>query len=110
MQSYIDKLKAEAAAEQARLEKAKPNKRTGDSRIVCDKSLVQQIEELMSSLPPAERQRRWTMAEFVARLSGRYSVRPHPMQVGEALRALGWVQTRDWTAEGAGRRFWYHKN
>ena len=106
MKSYIDKLKAEAAAERTRLEQSKVSKR-GDNRVVCDKPLIQQTEELMAALPPAEWQRRWTMAEFVARLSGRYSARPHPMRVGEALRALGWVQKRDWTNEGGGgRRFW----
>ena len=58
MQSYIDKLKAETTAEQARLEQAKLSKRTDDSRVVCDKPLTEQIEELMRSLPPAERQRK----------------------------------------------------
>ncbi len=107
MQGYIDKLKAEAAAEQDRLEREKLNKRLGgDCRVLCDKPLTEQIEELMRSLPPAERQRRWTMAEFVARLSGRYAARPHPMRIGEALRTLGWKQRRDWTNAGGGRRYW----
>ena len=105
MKSYIDKLKAEAAAERERLERLKVSRR-GDSRVVCDKPLTEQVKELMLSLPPSERQRRWTMAEFVARLSGRYSARPHPMRVGEALGALGWQQRRDWTNEGGGRRYW----
>ena len=60
----------------------------------------------MISFALAEQQRRWTMAEFVARLSGRHSARPHPMQVGQALRALSWTQARDWTNEGGGRRYW----
>jgi len=106
MKSYIDKLKAEAAAERSRLERSKVSKR-GDSRVVCDKPLTEQIESLMATLPPAERQRRFTMDELCSRLSGRYSVRPHPMRVGEALRALGWQQRRDWTNEGGGRRYWF---
>ena len=106
MQAYLDKLRAAADAERERHEQRKVSKLKTDSRVVCDKSLTQQIEELMRSLPPAERQRRWTMAEFVARLSGRYSARPHPMQVGAALRALGWIQKRDWTNDGGGWRYW----
>jgi len=106
MEGYIDKLKAAAAAEQGLLKQSELIKRRGDSRVVCDKPLTEQIEALMRSLPPAERERRWTMAEFVARLSGHYTPRPHPMQVGEALRASGWHQKRDWTYEGGGRRYW----
>lgn len=105
MESYIDKLRARAAAEQDRVKASKLNK-PEDARVVCDKPLTQQIEELMLSLPPVERQRRWTMAEFVARLSGRYTTRPHPMNIGQALRSLGWRQRRDWSSEGCGRRFW----
>ncbi len=106
MQSYLDKLRAAADAERERHEQSKVSRTKTDSRVVCDKPLTQQIEELMRSLPPAERQRLWTMAEFVARLSGRYSTRPHAAQVGEALRALGWHQRRVWTTSGAGRRYW----
>lgn len=91
MESYIDKIRASAAAEQDRVKASKLDT-AGDTRLVRDKPLTQQIEELMRSLPPAERQRRWTMAEFVARLSGRYNVNPHPMQVGAALRGSGWRQ------------------
>jgi len=28
------------------------------------------------------------------------------MNVGQALRALGWTQMRDWTREGGGKRYW----
>ena len=70
MQSYIDKLKAEADAERTRFENSKVSKT--DPRMVCEKPLTQQIEELMAFLPPSEKQRRWTMAEFVANLSGHY--------------------------------------
>jgi len=109
MKNYIDELRTAADDELARVERSKLNSRHSDSRVNCDKPLTQQIEELMRSLPPTERQRRWTMAEFVARLSGRYTPRPHAMQVGEALRALEWCQSRDWTNKGAGRRYWFQK-
>ncbi len=60
----------------------------------------------MNSLSPAQRRRPFTMDELVARLQGRYSARPHPMNVGQALRALGYLQKRDWTRDGGGRRVW----
>ena len=52
MQSYIDKLKAEAAAQQTRHEQSKLNKLRSENRVVCEKALITQIEELMRSLPP----------------------------------------------------------
>ena len=61
------------------------------------------------SLPPVQRDRPWSMEDLVARLRGRYSTRPHPMNVGQALRTLGWTQRRDWTREGGGRRYWYQR-
>ena len=68
--------------------------------------LTDQIEDLMASLPPAQRERDWAIADLVGRLQGRYRDRPHPANVGQALRALGWVQQRDWSAAGGGRRVW----
>ena len=68
--------------------------------------LTDQIEGLMASLPPAQRERDWAMADLVGRLHGRYRDRPHPANVGQALRALGWTQQRDWSAAGGGRRVW----
>ena len=60
----------------------------------------------MRSLSPAQRNRPWSMDELVARLKGHYSARPHAMNVGTALRQLGWVTRRDWTRDGGGRRVW----
>ncbi len=68
--------------------------------------LTDQIEDLMASLPPAQRERDWAMADLVGRLQGRYSDRPHAANVGQALRALGWTNKRDWTLGGLGRRVW----
>ena len=78
--------------------------------MLCDKPLTEQIESLMLSLPPVQQDRPWSMDELVARLQGRYSARPHPMNVGQALRALGWTQRRDWTRYGGGRRVWLRPN
>ena len=68
--------------------------------------MTEQIEALMLRLPPMQRDRPWSMDELVARLQGRYSARPHPMHVGQALRALGWVSKRVWAAGAEGRRVW----
>lgn len=72
----------------------------------ASKPLTQQIEELMRSLPPAQRNRAWAMAELVSRLDGRYQQRPSAGDVGQALRSLGWVKKRDWSSRGEGRRVW----
>ena len=71
------------------------------------KPLTLQLEELMLSLPPSLCSRPWAMEDFLNRLEGRYRNRPHPANVGLALRKLGWVRRRDWSANGGGRRFWY---
>ena len=65
-----------------------------------------QITEFMASLPPAQRDRPWSMAELVARLAGRYRDRPHPQMIGAALRTLGWSTVRDYSTAGGGRRYW----
>lgn len=69
--------------------------------------LTDQITNLMRSLPPAQRDRPWSVAELVARLNGRFKARPSRGDVGIALRALGWTRTRDWSQDGGGgRRVW----
>ena len=109
MKLYINHLRAEC--ERARHEtkeaiRAAERKRLRDSRIQCDKPLTEQIEALMRSLPPAQRNRLWTMEELVARLNGRYNARPCAGDVGVALRRLGWTRLRDWSQDGGGRRVW----
>ena len=106
MKTYIDQLKADTAEANLRCEEAKAQTHQADTRVLCDTPLTEQIEALMRSLPPVQRDRPWSMDELVARLQGRYSARPHPMNVGQALRALGWSQRRDWTRKGGGRRVW----
>ena len=107
MKSYLDQLKAEAEAANLRREEVKGKSHNAGSRVLCDTPLTDQIETLMCSLSPAQRNRPWSMDELVTRLQGRYSARPHPMNVGTALRRLGWTTRRDWTYNGAGRRVWH---
>ena len=109
MKLYIDHLRAER--ERARVEskeaiQAAERKRLRDSRIQCDTPLTEQVEALMRSLPPAQRNRPWAMDELVARLRGRYNARPCAGEVGDALRRLGWTRIRDWSKGGGGRRVW----
>ncbi len=107
MKGYLANLRA--ASDEANLrreEEAKAMPQSADTRVVCDIPLTDQIETLMRTLSPAQRNRHFTMNEFVARLQGRYSTRPHPMNVGTALRQLGWQTRRDWTRDGGGRRVW----
>ena len=81
-------------------------KRLRDSRIVCAIPLTDQIEALMRSLPPTQRNRYWSMDDLIIRLQGRYNARPCAGEVGQALRQLGWTQHRDWSQDGGGRRIW----
>ncbi len=106
MKAYIETLQGEVAEANRQREQARAKQAKADTRIICGISLKDQIEALMLSLPSAQRDRPWSMDEFVARLNGRYKARPHPMNIGQALRSLGWVQTRDWSRSGGGRRIW----
>lgn len=68
--------------------------------------LTDQITDLMNSLPPALRDRPWGMGELVLRLRGKYRDRPHPQNVGAALRTLGWQRFRCWSRGFNGVRVW----
>ena len=107
MKAYIDKLKAKTAEAEHLREQAKAKSHIVDMRISPEWApLTEQIETLMCNLPPAQRERPWAMEELCLRLKGKYNSYPHPMHVGKALRSLGWVQMRDWTNAGGGRRVW----
>ena len=100
MKAYIENLRDSSDEANLRREEAKAQTHHADSRVLCDKPLADQIVSLMRSLPPVQRERPWSMEELVVRLQGRYSARPQPMYIGQALRALGW------TRDGGGRRVW----
>jgi len=106
MKAYIEKLNTEVAEDRRRQEEHRRKEHSADSRILCGKPLIQQIDELMLSLPPVSRDRPWSMEELVSRLQGQYRTRPHPMNVGTALRKLGWVRVRLWSEHEEGRRVW----
>jgi hypothetical protein len=98
LKSYVAALKAQTETQVHR------EHRAGTHRSA--KPLMVQIEDLMRTLPPAQRDRPWSIDEFVHRLQGKYRDRPHPADVGRALRGLGWVRVRDWSNAGGGRRYW----
>jgi hypothetical protein len=107
--AYIANLQATSDEANLRHEKAKARNQKIDKRILCEKPLTEQITELMASLPPAQRNRPWSMEEICLRLKGKYSERPHPMNIGQALRTLRWETRRDWTQKGGGRRIWVER-
>ncbi len=108
LRNYVQQLRDEAEESarqhQERLDKEKSQQKPNTLRPV--KPLDVQITELMNSLPAVQRDRKWSMAELVARLEGRYRDRPHPQMIAAALRALGWRTVRDWSNSGGGRRYW----
>ena len=97
MQQYIEDLKRVQAQE----------RQTRHAQTTAYMPIEQQLTELLSTLPPIELQRPWSMADFISRLTGRYRDNPHRMKVSDALRKLGWVRRRDWSTAGGGRRYWY---
>lgn len=104
MTSFIESLHRRAEEQRKLYEEAEAAKSRVYSRPV--RPLTQQITELMAGLPPAMRERPWSMAELVSRLEGRYRDRPHAQHVGEALRKLGWRRERNWRKGYEGVRLW----
>ncbi len=97
--SRIRAVEREAAEARAKLVKSSPQLRQV-------RPLDDQIVELMRTLPPQLRERPWSMADLVQRLSGKYRDRPHGQQVGEALLRAGWRKERRWERGWDGRRVW----
>ena len=111
MKAYIANLRTSSdEANLLREEEAKAKTQDAETRVLCDKPLTDQIEALMNSLPPVQRDRSWSMEALCLRLKGKFSASPHPMNVGQALRALRWTQRRDWTRDGGGRQMWLRPN
>ena len=73
-------------------------------------SLIDQINQLMQTLPPNMQQRDWSMSDLLTRLEGKFKDRPSAMKVAEALRILGWSRHRDHSLKGGGGRFWRRPN
>jgi hypothetical protein len=69
-------------------------------------SLEEQLRDFANSLPKRLLERPWTMAEITEKLVGKYRAHPHPQHIAKALRSIGWVEKRDWTSSGRGRRYW----
>lgn len=98
LKAYIDALKEAVAAH--------PHGGSKGHSVWRGQPLTAQLEAFLRTLPPAQRDRWWSIDEFVCRLEGKYRDRPHPADVGRALRALGWVRVRDCSRTGGGRRYW----
>ncbi len=103
MRGYILSLQRQTQADQ----EARAAQITATSpKATTVKPLDQQLAELMRSLPPAVRDRPWSIKELVARLEGKAKARPHAQAVGQALRRLGWSRVRPFDASGQGQRLW----
>ena len=95
-------------AEESRRLKSLDREADALKQLARAKPLDVQITELMQSIPPAMRDRPWNMAELTNRLRGKYRARPHPQQVGQALRVLGWHRVRVY-GKFDGARLWIPK-
>ena len=76
---------------------------------LASESLEIQIQRWWVNLPPVMQQRRFQILEVAAQCKGLYRDRPALREIANALRALGWVETRDWTTLGRNRRLWIPK-
>ena len=65
-----------------------------------------QINRWWSSLPPVLQDRKYQIAEIAAQCKGRFSRKPALRQVATSLRALGWIEKRDWSVFGRNKRYW----
>ena len=102
MKRYIENLRA--SSDEANLRHQEDAKTKQQHAVLCDTPLADQIESLMRSLPPVQRDRPWSMEELCLRSKDKFSASPHPMNVGKSLRALGWTRRRDWTRDGGGKK------
>ena len=68
--------------------------------------LINQIREMMQTMPPQMLNRPWSMEEFVSRFTGKYRPKPHTQMIGKTLRALGWKSVRYWKKGYNGVRLW----
>lgn len=80
------------------------------SQIPCPPVDYKQLIQLwFDKEPPALRNRKYSMTEFVMRFAGRFRPKPAARLIAEALRELGWTEHRDWTRDGRNRRYWLPK-
>jgi hypothetical protein len=66
----------------------------------------EEVKKWYAALPPAMRNRRFSIAEICRCLQGRYRDRPAARMVAAALRMNGFMACRDWTAAGRNSRYW----
>ena len=66
----------------------------------------QLIQHWYDREPPALRDRKYSMTEFILRFAGRFRPKPATRLIADALRELGWTEHRDWTRAGRNRRYW----
>lgn len=102
LRSYIDNLKAIAAA------KALEAKRQRNSNEIKRQRepLYKQIINWWENLPVKLRNRHYQINEIAAQCHGKYRDRPALRDVAAILRSLGWTEYRDWTNDGRNRRMW----
>ena len=101
---YIEQLKAET--NRMREEEARAKRPNTDTRIVCEVSLKQQVQEYLLSQPPIMRDKPLSLMSLRAQIQGRYNARPSAGDLGIALTSLGFTRKRDYSNNGNGRRFW----
>ena len=107
-QMYIASLRAHTHA-QARLRQLAQEVADLErlAQLKRQRPLDDQITTFMRSLPPAQRDRAWSMGDLLPHLTGKYRATPHAKEVGQALRRLGWSRKRLYAGGYDGARYWF---
>lgn len=101
LRETVDRLKAEAISSRSCSVYALPKESIADE-------YVERIQTWISTLPPVQRCRQFTITEVIAlaTLPGHFRPNASLRYTGEALRRCGFKQQRDWTAAGRNKRYW----
>lgn len=102
MRGYIAQLERMTAAANAAAEKTATSKPAASGYT----PLTTQLQNLFATMTENQRNRDWTVAELIPRLTGQFRSAPSAAKVAAALRQLGFTQRRDYSRAGGGARLW----
>ena len=105
LKDYLAALKKESAEANRRAAEAEMKRQRALSAVSNVEPLNLQLEAYLRTLTPLQRER-LSMGDLVRCLRGKFRERAHPAEIGQILRALGYVNLRDWRTSGGGRRYW----
>jgi hypothetical protein len=101
MKTYISQLKTKAAEYQRKTYGVNSFARTRQPE-----PLDAQIKRWWVNLPDGSRYRQFSITEVASVCNGKFREKPALREVAFSLRALGWIQIREWKKPSNNRRMW----